>query len=656
MGQVGLALVVLAIIAAVLFVMYRMRAKEEQELTVLRRDSLESLDEIIKAELTEATREDETPFVGDADYEAVVRTKQRCNESLNKCIYGIPVHVATVNAMISSIIEKEKPSLEDINRTIDFGSPEALMPQWKWEALVYFLNKKLAGTNETVIGYLEKKYEITAFRKVWDGKHMIEKRIFTTELLNNIFETEVSPADFTYTACVDILTIIEFSRIKGLGCVNTLRYMPIDGFHFGAGGSVRFEIEGNFDLPFRYTNSVCVQINAKWTHFEFLDFGSVDEMYRVVDLLGAWGNAAPMNEKNARKVNDAYDGSRITTIRPPAGENPAAFIRGFALAVCDVSWWLNNSGLVSNWELPRELLYWLMRAEETTFVCGQQNTGKTKLMASIIGDTKQVNIRVMELAFELALREAYPGRDIYTVRPTEWLTSSDLQDVLKKTDAYLSMVGEIQSSEVAARCMQFGLVAAAFTIASYHGIDDDAALNSLAESLVSSKEYNDHEIAMSTVLDVVKNFVHTTFVKKDGKIIRGVGWISEVKKESVKKAYPEIEELLKQARGCVARNDAQGLSAVMLAYTKLTREYYSRTTDRVQYSTRKIVVFNEATMSYEPREWYSEEAMKRMLEKLDVDERRSFLKFYYKYWRPDEVNPFEDAETPNIFGGESNAF
>ena len=129
---------------------------------------------------------------------------------------------------------------------------------------------------------------------------------------------------------LDIITILVYRSRFGFGVVDTLRDLDVDGFNFGTSGSVRYVIDNSYNIPYRTTNSVWVQLKAKWIHFSFLDFGTEDEMKRIINQLVAWGNSAPMTAMKPYKVNDGYDGARITAIRPDAGECWACFVRKFS--------------------------------------------------------------------------------------------------------------------------------------------------------------------------------------------------------------------------------------------------------------------------------------------------------------------------------------
>lgn len=639
MVQVILAFIVAAILGVVLFFLYRKRKNERDDLIEFRHNSIEKLIDIVNTELTEAMRDDDFRLVGDADYEAIARNKREIALAMRQCSYGIPWAVGVVKAAMRDIVEKELATLEDVNTIYDFSTPSLLDPYVKWELLVYLMQKNYGGK---VVQELEDRYEISRLREVNDGLGNGLRRCFDVELLDDVFMQEVTKEDVTYTVAIDVLVNIVFNKTRYLGCVGTLRNLTIDGFHFGTSGSIRYEIEGRWDAPYKTTNSVWVQVNAKWVHFSFLDFYTEGEMARVVNLMSSWGHAAPMSEKNPYKVNDAQDGARISVIRPPSGESWAAFVRMFSLSVRSMKW-LMDKREVHNYILPRKLIYYLMRAEETTAFTGQQNTGKTTMMASAIADVDLVNIRVLEMSFELALREAYPDRDVLTVKPTEYVSSEELQDFLKKTDAYLSMVGEVAQNIVAARMIQFCIIASAFTIFSHHGKDDAGLIEGLAQSAVACGEYKDHEVAMNTVLDAIKNNVHLDFMTlPDDTVLRYTQYISEIHKEATNAPYPEIEAVMKEAKDAYALKDADKFGQAFLAYVALTREYYTRTTDRVRFTSRKIVEFNKNTMTYEAKEWYSPEAMERFMRKLHGADKLGFLQFYYENWRPDEENPYEE--------------
>lgn len=452
--------------------------------------------------------------------------------------------------------------------------------------------------------------------------------IVDSKRLESIFKEELGDYKFTYDNMLDIISRIMFSMMYGPGIVTTLRRLDVDGFNLGTSGSIRYHIDPDSvteltqgGIPiYRMENSIWVQINAKWIHFSCLDMKTENEMKRVVTRLSSWGTTAPMTEHKPWKVNDGYDGARITTIRPPSGESWAVFVRKFSAGLYSKEKLLHKVDtagydILRNWKLPSMLMFFLMRSEQTVPFTGQQNTGKTSMMKAVMADIKMVNIRVLEMSFELAIRELYPWKNVITVKPTDYVTSSQLQDLLKKTDGYLSMVGEVAEDIVAARMIQFCLIASAFTIFSHHAKTDEDLINGLANSLVACGEYENHDVAMSTVLDAIKHNVHLDF-KRDQ---RAIAFISEIVKLDEIAPYQEIREV-------------ENATQALVQLTQLQREFYTRTTDRVRFESRHILEFDPEDMTYKATNLYTPETLENILKKLDVDERKMFIKFYTENW------------------------
>lgn len=638
MVQIILGLITLGVLGAGTFFLYRMRKNERPDLDYVDRKSIDSLLGIVKREMAELIKDDDMIITNDIHFEAISRNRRRIETALTECIHGIKNAKRIVIAQIREIVERELPKERDVYDVIDFREMEFLEPYYKWEILIYKLKKRIPSGK--VMHYLQDTYGIVNERKVvdpiassnGDDTHIVKRRLFDSLMLDQIFRKEITEP-LTYNEMLDIISIVIFAKYKGVDVVDTLRELDVDGFHFGTSGSIRYKIDGNFEAPYRTENSIWVQINAMWCHFSFLDFYRESVMKRVVNQLVSWGNTAPMTEKSPYKVNDDAEGNRVTAIRPSSGECWACFVRKFSAGIYKVPLLLNKKTqevvseidghvikpaeeILHNWELPDRLIYFLMQAEETTPFTGQQNTGKTSMMKAGIDYTKPCNIRILEMSFELALREIYSDRDVFTCKPTDYVTSSQLQDLLKKTDGYMSMVGEVAEDIVAARMIQFCLIASAFTMFSHHGKDDPGLINGLTNSLVASGEYKNHEVARSTVLDAIKHNVHLDF--KGGQ--RVISYISEIVKLDEIAPYPTLSK-------CDNVVDA------IEQLTKIQREYYTRRTDRVTFESRKIIVFNEETMTYEPNQWYTPETFKRMCSKMTPEVRKEFIAFYNKYWR-----------------------
>lgn len=616
MAQLILGTLTFVVLGVVTFLMYKKRVNERPDIQGYAILSMDYLLELVKREMIHVTRNDDIIMASDINYEAISRNKRRIEKALTDSVYGIKASRKIIIAMIRDIIQKEIKDFDELCKVIDFTDLHSLMPMIKFEVLLNVLEYKHGGR---IIQYLDAAYGISELRLVESlvtGENK-KLRMLDDKLLDTIFQNEIIDTGVLedgYAKGLDIIAILLFQKYKGFGCIDTLIGLEIDGLNFGTSGSIRYEIEGKFDAPYRRTNSVWVQINARWVHFSFLDFFKVSEMKRVVTQLASWGVSSPMNEKKPVKVNDLADGSRVTTIRPPSGEAWAAFVRKFSVGYRDMNELLEKPGIGRS-DLPRNLIKFLMKAECTTAFTGQQNTGKTTMMKAAIDFVELVNIRALEMSFELHLGEIFPDRNVFIVKPTDYISGSALQDTLKKTDGYMSLVGEVAEDIIAARMIQFCLIASAFTIFSHHGKDDHGLIHGLANSLVACGEYKNHETAISTVLDAIHNNVHLRFFGDE----RVIDYISEIVKNQETEVYPKVEypeDILQALHGMVALN----------------HEFYTRSTDRVRFSSRKIIEFDEATASYVAKEWYTPETTAYMLNKLKGRDRDDFIKFYRDNW------------------------
>ena len=613
MVQIILALVAVAVLGAVTYFIYRARKNERPSVEYTNRVTIEALGELVSQELSELVRDDDLMLTSDKHFEALSYKKRTLAKALDECIYGVEKSKNVVLSHIRWIIERELPEVQDCLEVVDFNDLYYIDPNIQWEVLIYMVKKK---HKNDCMNYLCEKYELSVEKdvpnEITGGTN--KRCLFDSNFLVEVLEKEMGKATLDYNDMLNIITILVYRSRYGFGVVDTLRGLDIDGFNFGTSGSIRYVIDGMYNVPYRTTNSVWVQLKAKWIHFSFLDFGKEEEMKRVINQLVTWGTTAPMTEKTPYKVNDAYDGARVTAVRPGAGECWACFVRKFSSGLYSKEKLLNKK-TVHNWELVSDLIYYLMRAEQTVPFTGQQNTGKTYMMKAAMADITMVNIRILEMSFELAIRELYPWKNVVTVKPTDYVTSSQLQDLLKKTDGYLSMVGEVAEDIVAARMIQFCLIASAFTIFSHHAKTDVDLVNGLANSLVACGEYENHDVAMSTVLDAIKHNVHLDFVKGE----RVVEHISEIVKLNEIEPYPELSK-------------SGSVEEALDQLAKIQREYYTRSTDRVRFSSREIIKFNPETMTYEAKDGYTPGMLRNICNKLKGEDRKNFIEFYKKNW------------------------
>lgn len=610
MANIALGLLFILIVITITVRFYLKRKKQ----TVFGKgyviNTFEELVTIVLRDFTEIIKPDRGLMKTSIEYEASLRNKSRIAQAARKCVYGEENARRTIIKVFHDIIASHLLTLESCYSIFNFEDLETLPPEIKFEILLYCLAPQY-GKN--AVKFLNDTYKWSSQRYI--AQSGLERREVDYALVDTMFKEQMPYDSLSYEQCIDVISILVYQNSKGYGKIDTLMQQNIDGLELGTVGAIRYRLL-NANPDYVTERSCSIQLDAQWIHLSFINFGTVDEIKRLVLNVSNTEGSEALTIKRPTKVVDMYNGSRVTCIRPNVGATWGLFVRSFSAGVISVKKWLDKPE-VKNWEIVDKLLFYLCQCTENTAVTGQQNTGKTTLMKGLIGYYPYFNIRVIEMSFELQLNEIYPDRNIFCTRNDEFTSATEVQDILKKTDGYLSMAGEIATNEVAANAMQFGLVASQATMFSHHGKDYMGLIEGLTNALLSSGQFNDRDSAQGLVLDVVKHNVHCDFHKK----LRVVDYIEEIVKGETIVPYQDI----KVSSDVVSAIDQS---------TALNREFYQRTTDRVRYTSRKIIRFNHETNTYEPYEWYTPERFAIMLDKMPDEHKAGFIQFYKENWVP----------------------
>jgi pilus assembly protein CpaF len=609
MGNI-IALVVVSLLAGGgTFFFYNKRASGVAENWGTTGNSLDFLIKEVLRDCTEMVKIDKGLIYKGEEYEASRRNKERVEKALKQCVYGEANAREVVLAVMREIISRYLPTLEDCNSVLDTTNLRGtLEPEQKFEVLIYYLQEE-HGKN--ALKHLYNLYNFGDEREMREG---VFRRELDDKLLDKMFDEVLPYNELEYDQALDIITLFIYQRTKGFGIVvDTLRTLNIDGMELGTSGSIQHKLLGT-NPDYVITKSCWIQISAKWIHLSFVDFKTQEELRRLINNMSNVEGSEALSVKNPLKVVDSYNGDRVTVIRGGVGATYGIFIRSFSAGVVSVRDWLNKPDIY-NWQLVEKLLFFLSQCSQNMGVTGQQNTGKTTLMKGLIGFYPMVNIRVLEMSFELNLNEIYPERNVFCTKPSVSASASDIQSQLKKSDGFVSLVGEVATDDVAANMIQFGLVASACTLFSHHGVDYKGLIDGLMGSLLASGVYSDEGAAQSVVLDVVKHNVHLDFHGYN----RVVDYVEEIVKGERIIPYPELHK---------STDVVEALDQL----TSMNREYYQRSTDRINYTSRKIIVFDKRTNTYRPNQWYSPERFESMLKNMPEHLRADFLDFYEENW------------------------
>ncbi len=593
------------IIGFIGIILWYLKAKHEkpnleQEDTL----SFEKLVDKVKYTLADLIKEETYNGFSDEDFRAFYKRKVRIQDAMNNCVYGIDSAKVIVQDLIRSIIIDQLPTIQDIHDVFDFYS-RTLSPRIKFEILMYFYKKK---HGKGALAELIDEYRLDRERYLIEDKTAPSYAI-THEDINMIYATK--HYRLTYSVMIDLLTILVYQKYKGFGILDTLREMDINGFNCGTSGSILSSLRKDSTI-IKAPRSVWLYFRGKYIHMRFLNFYTEQELRRIIQLICRYNNPGPLTEKRGYLVNTMYDKSRVLALRPPAAEYWAIFVRKFTLN--DVS--LNaliDKPYVQQSSIVIELLKYLMMGQVTCGVTGRQGSGKTTLMTALIQyiDPKYT-IRVLEMAPEMYLRELYPERNILSVQETEYVSASELQDALKKSDAAVSIVGEVATDPIAARMIQMGQVASIFTIFSHHANRAPDLVRALRNSLVNAGGFTSMVTAEQQVIDIVRVDVHLNYTT-DGK--RYIERVSEIIKLDEGIPYPVYNK----------NEPIHSMNAI-------TKEYYTRITDRQTFTTRDILKYDLATDTYVTLDWFTPELTRNIMNAIPKNKRAGFSRFVQDNW------------------------
>ena len=603
-----LIIVSLLALAMMLFMMYQ-KAKGQQE--IVEEDDFDSIDKVVEAvklEMVEIIKDDYSLGLTEAEFNALYKRKARIQEALRNCVYGIDSAKIIVIELIRTFIAENIP-IETVEELLGLTEGQDPSDHVKFEILMYRYKKKYG--KGALAAWIDKNNFARERQSDAPDSTPSDKAYFidVEELYMSYDEEDIH---LTKDEKIDVLAVLVYQLYKGFGIVDTLREMDVNGFNMGTSGSILSNLNKQKSGLMKATNAVWLYYQGKYIHLRFMNFGTEEELKRIIQLLVRWGNPGPLTAKRGYMVNTMFDKSRILALRPPASEYWAIFVRKFSLS--DVSpQALIIKPYTNRGDLPVTLIEFLMRGQVTCGVTGRQGSGKTTLMSSIIRFINpRYTIRVLEMAPELYLRELYPTRNILSVQETTTVTAAELQDALKKSDAAVSIVGEVATDIIAARMIQMGQVASIFTVFSHHANTPKDLVFALRNSLVNAGGFSNMSTAERQVIDVVKCDVHLDYTP-DGK--RYIERVSEIIPLPEGVPYPELD-----------RNN--------LEYSKasLDREYYERSTDRVSFTSHDILKYNLDTHTYYVADRFSPALESRMRAVMEPDIRKAYDKFIFANW------------------------
>ena len=472
-----------------------MRRISENERELLLKLS-EEINDILRANLYEIGLDEQ-------EVNRLKNKKKDLRDALGRCGIGDISAKNYVKSTIRNILlSKLLTNAQDYEKIIPFSNIDRLSAREKFDILLYLYEKKYGNAAlEQII--IETKV-LDNLKELGDNNISIE-----AEHIDRIFE--LNNCILSNSEKLDIITGRLYAHFRGLGVIDEIRDMKVEGVSGGVSGK------------HNEYNSVWIMHKGINIHLSFLSFESESELERICMNIYRYGSPGQLSMSKGYIVNEMKDNSRVVVVRPPFAESFAFFVRKFdTVEKKDLELLLTDEDS----ELVCEVLKFIIKGCQVTAVTGAQGSGKTTLLMSLIDFIpKGYTLRIQEMAFELHLREIYSDRNILTFRETDYISGQEGLDIQKKTDGTVNILGEVATSPVASWLIQMSQTGSLFTIFTHHAKTTDSLIKYMRNSLLSNNVFTNERVALEQVIEAIRFDVH---LEKDIYGHRYVERISEI--------------------------------------------------------------------------------------------------------------------------------
>lgn len=564
----------------------------------------ESLDAITRANLLELG-------LNEVEYKKQANKRLVLKKALKNCMHGSIEDKQFVKAFIYDILSAYIPR-DRLGSAIPFDNPFLLSVKEKFFILLHEYKKRYG---QDALAVLIESNGLDLEKKLSDDDSPCY--IITAREIEELYERE-SPV-LSHEDKLEIITQAVYEKYKGLGVIDEIRDMNIDGVSGGVSGVTDADFYGPSSgwpsrepaqkVPRSY-ESIWIFFRGKTIKLDFLSFESEKELRRVCQNIYRYNRGGQLSEATGYRVNEMKDGSRVLVVRPPFSESWAFFVRKFHIRDVTLEGLITDKGA----ELPVSLIKYLVKGCMITAITGQQGSGKTTLLMAMVRHIyPTLTLRVQEMAFELHLRKLYPERNILTFRETENISGQEGLDIQKKTDGSVNILGEVATDPVAAWMVQMAQVASLFTLFTHHAKTTRDLVYSLRNSLLKCEMFNNEKIAEQQVVSVLDFDIH---LARDFRGKRYIERITEIIELPAQKPYPQ------------AFREAKTMAQKQTDFMETTAEFYARMTDRPSFETRNIIEFQDG--EYRIVNPISREKVRRMLQAMSQEDGEAFSGFLEK--------------------------
>lgn len=503
-----------------------------------------------------------------------IRSKDILRHSLKVCTHGNTGAKMFVVDYISDLLQRKFGVTEEtINYAIPFDRPDELTAEYKLKILLHIYKKKF---DMNAIKELILRNNLD--RPLGEGSETYYE--ISCADIDLVFRRHLKVYQaLTFSDKVAILSQKIYEKYKGLGVIDDIRFMNIDGLNGGTSGVPQTFYQYGADttygakqgeLPLIACNGIWMMFKGKKIHLSCIGFGTETELQRVTKNICRYNNAPTLSKMKGYLVNTTEDGCRVVGVRPDMAESFGFFFRKFDASQRMPLEVLYPFEFVNK---LKELLSFTIAGCMNTGLTGQQATGKTTCLMSLIGDIPAAfSIRLQEMAFELYLRKVYPNRNIMTFVDTPTVSAQAGIELQRKTDGDVNLFGEVAQSSVVPLALKMGQTGSAMLMFTSHHKTTDDLVNEWGDDLVSEGASTDSFKATQTVASVLDMDIHLE------RTINGIRYIARVTQilPHIAEPYPEYNP-----------------EDVNRSMYNLQREYFYRRTDRRMFDTADIIVYHK---------------------------------------------------------------
>lgn len=528
--------------------------------------------------IVELTKEDTNVVVSKEEFIRSNNRKASQKYALKMAPYGVEDAKLQLKELCTEYIESYVDN-ESVKHILGLNIEEGGEPpaHTMFEILMYRLSKRY-GRNA-----FERWVEdnnLSRERPARDSDDIFDKQYYITveDVQQTYWDYFKANSPLSQQESREVLATLVYINWKGFGAIDTLRSMNVNGVNIGTSGSLLPTTVGvNGGEPTKYTKSAWVFYHGVQIHLEWIDFGSMEEIKRIVTLVCRWNRPGALTEKRGYIVNTMPDKSRVLALRPQVAESWAVFIRKFNLTNLTPEY-LIDKPYTHNAQLVINFIKYMFKGKITGLFTGRQGSGKTTMLTACMRYINpKATIRVIEMAPELYLRELYQHRNILSLQETPFVSAEMEQDALKKSDGVVSLMGEIATDKMAHRTIQMSMTASECTYGTHHGNTPKDTILTLRNSLSASGNFPP-EIAEKQVTDAIRLILH---MERDSRGKFYIDLVSEIVQKEEGIPYPEYDA-----------NDPEN------SKNRIFAEMAYRMTDRINFEVRDIIKYDTDTDTY----------------------------------------------------------